>query len=150
MSAVPSLLQMSEAPRDAGWVNLWYDAGGGFDGINIYPVAAHYADTDGDGLMPPAKGWFRWAGYGAGFTGVPADPIGWTPVYQGGSGDASTAFGHPVEGFGASYNRDTNSWSIYSIAGGWATSVATVPGASRRRVEWIINALRAANGEEAR
>jgi len=76
MSDLPAGLRpMSDAPRDATWIVLWYARG-----CSHYPVAAHWADGDGDGLMPPYRGWFQWDNYGTGFVGVDGTPAAWSPI----------------------------------------------------------------------
>lgn len=73
---IKDLRPMAEAPETAAWIVLWY-----VDGINLYPIAAHYACGDGDGLMPRFDGWFKWSGgRGSGFIPAPTGPAGWTPI----------------------------------------------------------------------
>lgn len=73
------LRAMSEAPTArASWVTLWYE-----DGLNTYPVAAHWAGDLSGEEQPPFEGWFRWSGCrGGGHYPAPDNPIGWTPIEQ--------------------------------------------------------------------
>lgn len=45
-------------------------------------IVGHYAYGDGDGLMPPFRGWFKKVGSGPGgyFKGI--DPIKWREIAQ--------------------------------------------------------------------
>lgn len=56
--------------------------------------------------------------------------------------DVEEAFGYPVEGIGASFNRDSDSWGLYTMPG--IRPFATVQGYSPKRLDWVVAALRAA------
>ncbi len=73
-----ALRPMSEAPKNATWVVLWFCKSVMPAAWNVEPVVAHWADGDGDGLMPPYKGWFQSTG-GYGFSGVDTkNAFGWS------------------------------------------------------------------------
>lgn len=76
-SPPPGMRPMDEAPtRRSVWVALWY-----YDGCNIYPVAAHFAQDLSGEEQPPFRGWFQWTGcQRAGHHEAPANPIGWTEI----------------------------------------------------------------------
>jgi hypothetical protein len=52
-----------------------------------------------------------------------------------------------IEGIGASYFRNTDEWTIYTMPG--AKTLAVVKGFDRRRLDWIVGALRHALGKDA-
>ena len=68
-----------------------------------------------------------------------------TPPASGGAqepaDDTREAFGK-IDGIGASYIRETDSWRLYTMPG--AVGFASVDGFNRRRLDWIVAALRAA------
>lgn len=60
---------MDSAPRDATWVSARMEDGS--------VLAAHWAEGDGDGLIPPYRGWFVLCdGY---YAQIP-EPAAWRPL----------------------------------------------------------------------
>lgn len=60
---------------------------------------------------------------------------------------AEKAFGRKIEGFGASYWRDTDQWRIYAMPDS-SILVGTVEGYDKFRLDWIMAALREKQASE--